>query len=158
MTGRAHYVIVIGGGANGLVAAAALARAGRKVLLLERGELVGGQGRMHEFAPGFRAPVPGTDQGWLPDSVARGLGLPGLARATPEEQARIQTLLKSPGLSDPAIEEMRELVARYDGVGYATARAMAYAEQGKDTLEAFSPCEERETLALIADYVVDRDR
>ena len=81
-----------------------------------------------------------------------------LARATPEEQARIQTLLKSPGLSDPAIEEMRELVARYDGVGYATARAMAYAEQGKDTLEAFSPCEERETLALIADYVVDRDR
>jgi geranylgeranyl pyrophosphate synthase len=81
-----------------------------------------------------------------------------LTRATPAEQARIQTLLKRPGLSDQAIEEMRGLVARYDGVGYATERATAYAEQGKATLEAFPPCEERETLALIADYVVDRDR
>ena len=84
MTGRAHDVIVIGAGANGLVAAAAMARGGRKVLLLERGELLGGLGRLHEFAPGFRAPVAGTDQGWLPPSVAKGLGLSGLARTSPE--------------------------------------------------------------------------
>lgn len=84
MTGRTHDVIVIGGGANGLVAATAMARAGRKVLLLERGDLLGGLGRMHEFAPGFRAPVPGTDHGWLPPSVARGLGLGPLDRTTPE--------------------------------------------------------------------------
>ncbi|MBN9548312.1 MAG: NAD(P)/FAD-dependent oxidoreductase [Alphaproteobacteria bacterium] len=47
-------VIVIGGGHNGLVAAAALAKSGRKVLLLEAGNEVGGAARTEEFAPGFR--------------------------------------------------------------------------------------------------------
>ncbi|TIR85352.1 MAG: NAD(P)/FAD-dependent oxidoreductase [Mesorhizobium sp.] len=46
--------IVIGGGHNGLVAAATLAKSGRKVLLLEAGKEVGGAARTEEFAPGFR--------------------------------------------------------------------------------------------------------
>ncbi|MEE9247433.1 MAG: FAD-dependent oxidoreductase [Dehalococcoidia bacterium] len=36
-----YDVIVVGGGHNGLVAAACMARAGLKALLLERRELVG---------------------------------------------------------------------------------------------------------------------
>ena len=47
--------IVIGGGHNGLVAAAYLAKSGRKVLVLEAEPETGGAGRGHEFAPGFRA-------------------------------------------------------------------------------------------------------
>jgi len=72
--------VVIGAGANGLVAAAVLGRAGFRVLLLEREHALGGQGRVIEFAPGFRAAPLATDPGWLPPPVAHGLGLEGLRR------------------------------------------------------------------------------
>ena len=47
-------VAIIGGGHNGLVAAAYLARAGLSVLVLERRSIVGGAAVTEEFAPGFR--------------------------------------------------------------------------------------------------------
>ncbi len=47
-------VIVVGGGHNGLVAAAYLAGAGLSVLVLERRPLVGGACVTEEIAPGFR--------------------------------------------------------------------------------------------------------
>ncbi|MDH5171093.1 MAG: NAD(P)/FAD-dependent oxidoreductase [Gammaproteobacteria bacterium] len=53
-------VIIIGGGHNGLVCAAYLAKAGRKVLVLEAASGVGGLGATREFAPGFRAAVAHT--------------------------------------------------------------------------------------------------
>jgi phytoene dehydrogenase-like protein len=46
--------IIIGGGHNGLVAAAYLARGGRKVLVLERRELTGGCAVTEEIWPGYR--------------------------------------------------------------------------------------------------------
>jgi len=71
-------VIVIGSGANGLVASSRLAKAGRRVLLLERSDTPGGSGSVVEFAPGFRAAPLGVDPGWLPPKIAQGLGLSGL--------------------------------------------------------------------------------
>src|SRR5260370_11525829 len=46
--------IIVGGGHNGLVAAAYLARGGRKVLVLERRELLGGCAVTEEIWPGYR--------------------------------------------------------------------------------------------------------
>jgi phytoene dehydrogenase-like protein len=49
-----YDAIIIGAGHNGLVTAAYLARAGRKVLVLERRELLGGCAVTEELWPGFK--------------------------------------------------------------------------------------------------------
>ena len=67
--------IVIGGGVNGLVAATCLARAGLRLLLLERREALGGLAGSLEFAPGFRGDPVGLDGGWMPAEVRRAVGL-----------------------------------------------------------------------------------
>jgi phytoene dehydrogenase-like protein len=67
--------IVIGGGHNGLVAAAYLAKAGKQVLVLERDERVGGVLRPTEPAPGFTAPGLVHTTGRLRPSVVKDLKL-----------------------------------------------------------------------------------
>jgi len=66
--------IVIGAGPNGCAAAALLAQEGRRVLLLDSAEEIGGHTRSIEFAPGFRAPLD-ADGEWLPSKVEKGIGI-----------------------------------------------------------------------------------
>ncbi len=55
MLGKRFDAIVVGGGHNGLTAAAYLARGGLSTLVLERREIVGGCCVTEEIAPGCRA-------------------------------------------------------------------------------------------------------
>ena len=55
--GKSYDAIIIGAGHNGLVCANYLARAGLKVLVLERRDVVGGAAVTEEIAPGFRASI-----------------------------------------------------------------------------------------------------
>ncbi len=66
--------IVIGAGHNGLVTAAYLAKAGRKVLVLERRGIVGGSCVTEEFASGFSADAVWTG-GHLRPGIIKDLGL-----------------------------------------------------------------------------------
>ncbi len=70
-----YDVIVIGGGHNGLVHAAYLARAGRSVLVLERRHVLGGAAVTEEVFPGFRFSVASYVVSLLRPEIIRDLSL-----------------------------------------------------------------------------------
>ncbi|HYO46038.1 MAG TPA: NAD(P)/FAD-dependent oxidoreductase [Gemmatimonadota bacterium] len=74
---RVYDAVVIGGGHNGLVCAAYLARGGREVLVLERRPLLGGAAVTEEIFPGFQFSVFSYVVSLLRPEIIRDLDLPG---------------------------------------------------------------------------------
>jgi phytoene dehydrogenase-like protein len=72
---QARDVIVIGGGHNGLVCSWYLARAGLRVTVLERRDVVGGAAVTEEFHPGFRNSVASYTVSLLNPKVIADMGL-----------------------------------------------------------------------------------
>jgi len=134
-----HDAIVIGGGHNGLVAAAYLAKAGSRVLVLERADEVGGIVRNRTIAPGFTAPGVAHTIGRLRASVVRDLKLAKHGLRVLEPEVR----LFAPQLDGPAptfwadaartVEDLRgvhaadaEAYPRFDRKVRAIASFLAY--------------------------------
>jgi len=70
-----YDAIIIGAGHNGLVAAAYLAKAGRRILVLERRDQVGGAAVTEEIFPGFKVSTVADGGGYVSAKVRRDLKL-----------------------------------------------------------------------------------
>ncbi|MGH7570903.1 MAG: phytoene desaturase family protein [Gemmatimonadota bacterium] len=94
MSDERYDAIVIGSGLDELVAAAGLAKAGFRVLVLERGEIPGGLAAAEEILPGFRVDPVLPDAGYLP---------PGALRDRELERQGVTFLSPDPVLAAPAV-------------------------------------------------------
>jgi phytoene dehydrogenase-like protein len=113
MARDAVIAVIIGGGHNGLVTAALLAKAGLKPLVLERTDAIGGAARTSEIAPGFRCSALAHRAALDPEIITslglvkRGLQIvrPRAVTFAPAADGRALTLWANP------VEASREIAA-----------------------------------------------
>ncbi|HTD28098.1 MAG TPA: NAD(P)/FAD-dependent oxidoreductase [Xanthomonadaceae bacterium] len=119
MSNKTFDAIIIGAGHNGLVAANYLAKAGKKVLVLERRDIAGGQVVTESFGEGFVVDVLQAGGSLRPDIVADlGLAKYGLTQANGARPAYISLLpsgkqlrLVADGNDTQTLTSIRELSA-----------------------------------------------
>jgi len=134
-------VIIVGAGHNGLVTAAYLARAGRRVLVLESRELVGGCAVTEEIWPGYRVSTASYLSSLMQQKVVRDLEL---------ERFGYRVDAKDPAFFSP-FPDGRHLFMWQD-----RARTVAeIAKFSKRDAEAFPKYEAHlERLALVAESLL----
>lgn len=106
--------IIIGGGHNGLACAAYLAKAGRKVLVLERRHVLGGAAVTEELYPGFKYSVCSYVVSLLRPNIIRELDLPSHGLEVLPLECSFTPAYEGPGLCRwPDAERTRSEIARY---------------------------------------------
>jgi phytoene dehydrogenase-like protein len=116
MSAKAWDAIVVGGGHNGLVCAAYLAKAGRRVLVLERRHVLGGAAVTEEIYPGFQYSVCSYVVSLLRPDIIRELELAkhGLALLPLECSFSPAMAGDGPGLVRwPEADRTRQEIARF---------------------------------------------
>ena len=122
MKSKIYDVAILGAGANGLVAAALLAKAGKRVIVVDRGSQVGGALVTEELIPGFRFDTVTSDAGWLSPALIKELQLQkyGLDLLPPEES------LSTPFNDGRALTLWRELQRSYTSIRSHSPRDSAH--------------------------------
>ncbi len=135
---QASYdAIVVGGGHNGLVAAAYLAKAGRRVAVFERRPVVGGAAATEEFHPGFHGSSGASLCGLLRPEIIQDLGL--LARG-------LQLLPMDPEVS--MLGEERKTLRLWRDDAHTRSELAAHSARDADAYFRF-----RESLVRIAEVL-----
>ena len=112
---RSRYdSVIIGGGHNGLVCAAYLARAGRSVLVLERRHVLGGAAVTEELHPGFQYSVCSYVVSLLRPEIIRDLELPRHGLEIIPLESSFTPQLDGPGLvRGPDSDRTRREIAQF---------------------------------------------
>lgn len=111
--GESYDVIIIGGGHNGLVCAFYLARAGWRVCVAERREIVGGAAITEEFHPGFRNSVASYSVSLLNPKIISDMQL---------ERHRLRVVMRPMAYFAPADDGRYLLLSRDDAENDAALR------------------------------------
>ena len=130
-------VAIIGGGHNGLVCAAYLARAGRKVVVLERNAVLGGAAITEEFHPGFRNSVASYTVSLLAPKIIQDLAL----------HAYGLRIVERPAANFWPVDDQRYLLMPY-GLQPRQAAVAAFSQRDAENLPAYDAALERAAVIL----------
>jgi len=132
-----HDVAIIGGGHNGLTAAAYLAAAGLSVVVLEKNGHVGGAAHTEEFHPGFRNSVAAYTVSLLNPKVIRDLDL----------HRHGLRIVERPVANFWPVDEKRGLVMPY-GLAARQKAIAEFSERDAERLPAYDAALERAASVL----------
>lgn len=81
-----------------------------------------------------------------------------LKQENTEERIKVENVLKEKSYDSVKREEIIALLNKYKALEESKKRAAFYTEKAKKNLDCFSPSQPRESLMLLADFIIQREK